>query len=106
MSDGAKVRLVADVMTSDPLTAEPSETVAEATARMRDRKVGSVVVVDGRRAIGILTERDLVKIIPKEKWITFPLQLIYHGRTLCFARKPRCAECKLEPLCYAPDKTV
>ena len=48
-------------MTSDPLTATPSETVAEATARMRDRKVGSVVVVDGRRAIGILTERDLVK---------------------------------------------
>jgi len=38
------------------------------------------------------------------KWITFPLQLIYHGRTLCFARKPRCAECKLEPLCYAPTK--
>ena len=62
MTDGAKVRLVADVMTSDPLTAAPSETIAEATARMRDRKVGSVVVVDGRRAIGILTERDLVKI--------------------------------------------
>ncbi len=51
-------------------------------------------------------ERDLVKIIPKEKWITFPLQLIYHGRALCFARKPRCAECRLEPLCYAADKTV
>ena len=51
-------------------------------------------------------ERDLVKIIPKEKWITFPLQLIYHGRALCFARKPRCAECGLEPLCYAADKTV
>ena len=51
-------------------------------------------------------ERDLMKIVPKEKWITFPLQLIYHGRTLCFARNPRCAECKLEPRCYAPDKTV
>jgi endonuclease-3 len=51
-------------------------------------------------------ERDMMKIIPKEKWITFPLQLIFHGRALCFARKPRCAECKLEPLCYASDKTV
>jgi endonuclease-3 len=51
-------------------------------------------------------ERDLMKIIPRERWITFPLQVIYHGRALCFARKPRCAECKLEPLCYAPDKTV
>jgi citrate synthase len=49
-------------MTSDPLTATPSETIAAATARMRDHKVGSVVIVDGRRAIGILTERDLVKI--------------------------------------------
>jgi endonuclease-3 len=51
-------------------------------------------------------ERDLIKIVPKEKWITFPLQLIYHGRALCFARKPRCGECKLEPLCYATDKTA
>lgn len=49
-------------------------------------------------------EQDLIKIIPKENWIDFPLQLIYHGRALCFARKPRCAECKLDPLCYAKDK--
>jgi citrate synthase len=49
-------------MTRNPLTATPSETVADVTSRMRDLKVGSVVVVDGRRAIGILTERDLVKI--------------------------------------------
>ena len=51
-------------------------------------------------------ERDLMKIIPKEKWIAFPLQLIFHGRALCFARKPRCAECQLERICYARDKTV
>jgi citrate synthase len=62
MADGAKVRVVADVMTSDPLTAQPSDTIAEATSRMRDRRVGSVIVVDGRRAIGILTERDLVNV--------------------------------------------
>jgi endonuclease-3 len=47
-----------------------------------------------------------MKIIPKEKWIAFPLQLIYHGRALCVARKPRCAECKLNALCYAKDKTA
>ena len=51
-------------------------------------------------------EQDLMKIIPKEKWIDFPLQLIYHGRALCVARRPRCAECRLDPLCYAKDKTV
>jgi len=51
-------------------------------------------------------EQDLMKIIPREKWFEFPLQLIFHGRALCVARKPKCAECKLEPLCYAKDKTV
>jgi endonuclease-3 len=51
-------------------------------------------------------EQDLMKIIPKEKWFEFPLQLIYHGRALCVARKPKCADCKLDPLCYAKDKTL
>jgi endonuclease III len=51
-------------------------------------------------------ERDLIKIIPKEKWILFSHQTIHHGRALCTARKPRCAECKLEPLCYSRDKTM
>ncbi|MBV9662637.1 MAG: CBS domain-containing protein, partial [Actinobacteria bacterium] len=60
-SGGAKVRTVADVMSHPPVTATPSETIAEATSRMREHRVGSVVVVDGERAIGILTERDLVR---------------------------------------------
>ena len=42
---GAKVRTVADVMSDPPVTATPSETIAEATGRMRDHRVGSVVVV-------------------------------------------------------------
>ncbi len=49
-------------------------------------------------------EQDLMKIIPKEKWFVFPLELIYHGRTLCFARKPKCGDCRLDPICYAKDK--
>jgi len=51
-------------------------------------------------------EQDLMKTLPKEKWIDFPLQLIFHGRALCVARKPRCAECPIDPLCYAKDKTI
>jgi endonuclease-3 len=51
-------------------------------------------------------ERDLMKIIPKERWILFSHQIIHHGRALCVARNPRCAECQLEPLCYSKDKTV
>jgi citrate synthase len=56
-----KVRTVSDVMSAPVVTASPSETVAEVAQRMADRKVGSVVVVDGRRPIGILTERDLIR---------------------------------------------
>lgn len=51
-------------------------------------------------------EQDLMKIIPMDKWIDFPLQLIFHGRALCIARKPKCAECKLDSLCYAKDKNL
>ena len=51
-------------------------------------------------------ELDLMAILPKEKWIQFSHQLIWHGRRVCFARKPKCAECNLERLCYSKDKTV
>jgi endonuclease III len=51
-------------------------------------------------------EQDLMKIIPQEKWILFSHQLIWHGRKVCQARNPRCAECNLERLCYSSDKTV
>jgi endonuclease III len=51
-------------------------------------------------------EQDLMKSIPQDKWIHFSHQLIWHGRRVCFARKPKCAECNLEKLCYAKDKRV
>jgi endonuclease III len=51
-------------------------------------------------------EEDLMRVIPKEKWITFSHQLIWHGRRVCVARKPRCIDCNLKPLCYSKDKTV
>ena len=51
-------------------------------------------------------EQDLMRVIPPEEWVLFSHQLIWHGRKVCQARKPRCAECNLEPLCYAKDKTV
>lgn len=50
-------------------------------------------------------EQDLMKIIPRDHWIQFSHELIHHGRQICVARKPRCIECSLEPLCNAPDKT-
>ena len=51
-------------------------------------------------------ELDLMKIIPRDRWILFSHQIIHHGRALCIARKPKCADCKLNPVCYAPDKTA
>ena len=50
-------------------------------------------------------EQDLMTVIPQEKWIEYSHQIIHHGRALCIARKPKCAECPLESLCHAADKT-
>ena len=50
-------------------------------------------------------EQDLMRVIPREKWIDFSHQIIHHGRALCIARKPKCADCKLETICHAADKT-
>jgi endonuclease III len=49
-------------------------------------------------------ERDLMKAVPKEKWILFAHQIIHFGREICVARNPKCPECKLNPVCYAKDK--
>lgn len=51
-------------------------------------------------------EQDLMKIVPKEEWIVVAHQMIMHGRELCIARRPRCAQCPLDPICYAADKTT
>jgi endonuclease-3 len=50
-------------------------------------------------------EQDLMQIIPQDRWILFSHQLIWHGRRVCNARKPKCVECNLERLCYSADKT-
>jgi endonuclease-3 len=50
-------------------------------------------------------ERDLMKAIPQDRWILFSHQIIHHGRALCTARKPKCAECGMNTLCYAKDKS-
>ncbi len=50
-------------------------------------------------------EQDLMAVIPREKWILFSHQVIWHGRRLCFARSPKCVDCPLENICHAEDKT-
>ena len=50
-------------------------------------------------------EQDLMRVVPREKWILFSHQIIWHGRKICYARKPKCLECPLENICHAADKT-
>ncbi|MFN3485261.1 MAG: endonuclease III [Planctomycetota bacterium] len=49
-------------------------------------------------------EEDLIKIIPRNEWIDFSHRLIWHGRRLCTARKPRCGECPLASCCPSVGK--
>jgi endonuclease-3 len=51
-------------------------------------------------------ERDLMKILPQNKWIKFSHQLIWHGRRVCIARRPRCIDCNLKLICNSKDKTI
>ena len=46
-------------------------------------------------------ERDLVRLVPREDWGGFPHLLIWHGRRVCIARRPRCEECVVNTLCPA-----
>jgi len=47
----------------------------------------------------VKVERDLQKIVPREYWGVFPHLLIWHGRRVCLARRPRCETCVLNDLC-------
>ena len=121
---GAAKRVLSEYGGEVPRTMEELLTVPGAARKTANVVLGSAygiasgVVVDThvqrlslrldftKQTEPVKIESDLQKIVPKERWILFAHQLIHHGRALCIARKPRCAECRIEPLCYAPDKTV
>lgn len=121
---GAAKRVISDFGGKVPRTMDEMRTIPGAARKTANVVLGtgygiaSGVVVDThvmrisrrldltRQSDPVKIERDLEKIIPKEKWILFSHQIIHHGRALCTARSPRCAECQLEPICYAKDKTV
>jgi endonuclease III len=87
------------------------------------RKTANVVVAERGQAEGIVVdthvrrlsqrlgltrqedqvkiERDLMKLVPRGYWNAFPHLLIWHGRRVCVARRPRCEECVLNDLCPA-----
>jgi endonuclease-3 len=49
-------------------------------------------------------EADLMKLLPKEEWILFSHRLIWHGRRICSARIPKCAQCALASCCPSAGK--
>jgi endonuclease-3 len=50
-------------------------------------------------------ERELMQVIPQDRWISFSHQVIHHGRQVCIARNPKCDKCNLEQVCNSKDKT-
>jgi endonuclease-3 len=121
---GAAARIVGEFAGEVPRTMEALLTVPGAARKTANVVLGTAygialgVVVDThvqriaarldltRNSDPVKIERDLMKIIPREKWILFSHQIILHGRALCVARNPKCAECGLNSLCYAKDKTA
>jgi len=51
-------------------------------------------------------EQDLMKLIPQKEWTVFSHRLIYHGRQICVARKPRCSECLLNEFCPSAEEPL
>ena len=121
---GAAKRVVSEFSGQVPRTLEELLTIPGAARKTANVVLGTAygiasgVVVDThvqritrrldltRNTDPVKIERDLMQVIPKEKWILFSHQTILHGRALCVARNPRCAQCLLNSLCYAPDKTA
>ncbi len=68
------------------------------------RKTANVVlgnafgIVEGF-TVAVKVEQDLMRIIPREDWFDLSHLLIFHGRTICNARRPLCEQCSLAPLC-------
>ena len=121
---GAAKKILADFGGQVPRTMEEMLTIPGAARKTSNVVLGTAygiasgVVVDThvqrisrrldltKNTDPVKIEHDLEKIIPKERWILFSHQIILHGRALCIARKPKCAECPLYSLCTSPDKTA
>jgi CBS domain-containing protein len=58
---------VGEIMSGDVLAVDPSTGLREAASRMHERRVGAVVVLDGSRLVGILTERDVLRAVATDR---------------------------------------
>lgn len=92
------------------------------------RKIGNLILGDcfGRQAIVVDThcariskwlgltdstdpsriEQDLMQCVPKDEWTNYGHRMVAHGRALCIARNPRCAQCPLQQICKKGMETI
>jgi endonuclease-3 len=121
---GAARKIIADYQGQVPRTMDELLSVPGAARKTANVVLGTAynipsgVVVDThvqritqrldltRNTDPVKIEQDLMKIVPQDRWILFSHQLIHFGRQICIARKPRCASCPLDPICYAKDKAL
>jgi endonuclease-3 len=73
---------------------DPQGVVVDTHVRRLSQRLGLT-----RQDDPVKIERDLQRLVPREHWGIFPHLLIWHGRRVCVARSPRCAECVLIDLC-------
>ena len=52
-----------------------------------------------------VVEQELMKVLPRDRWISYSHQVIHHGRQVCIARSPKCKQCNIETVCNSKDKT-
>ncbi len=62
------------------------------------RKTATLFLADAYGISGV-TEEELMRVLPKDHWNRINFQLIYHGRSICTARKAKCSECGLQAWC-------
>lgn len=53
-----------------------------------------------------IIERDLMKLLPENEWANFSHYLVYHGRAVCHARRPKCEICSIMPYCAYANKNI
>ena len=73
---------------------EPQGIVVDTHVRRLSQRLGLT-----RQEDPVKIERDLVRLVPRPDWGRFPHLLIWHGRSVCDARRPRCEDCVLNDLC-------
>jgi endonuclease-3 len=75
---------------------DPQGIVVDTHVRRLSQRLGLT-----RQDDPVKIERDLMRLVPRPDWGLFPHLLIWHGRRICIARMPRCADCVLNDLCPA-----